>query len=156
MTTIAMDGKTVAADSLVCFGHERGRLPAKKLVVDGGYIYAVSGWSSLIRPLIEWHKAGGDPAAAPRAPKDGFWSLAVMVDGKWFLYSSEAPYPDEIGTPFAIGAGADHATGAMWAGKSAREAVELCCQHLTHTGGEVQVIDIESVLAAPAMAEAAE
>lgn len=144
MTTIATDGKIVAADTLGCYGSERINAEITKIRRRHGRIYAAAGYAALIDPLIEWHNAGADPDKAPKPPANQYWSILVIDGAKMLFFTSEVPYPDEVWPPFALGAGADHAMGAMWAGKPPDEAVKICCERLTHTGGSVQVVEIEA------------
>lgn len=150
MTTIATDGRTIAADGLRCCGNEPLSTSERKIVVEGGAIYALTGDYAVIRACIEWHKNGANPKEAPPhwdAP-DGGWTLIVIEQGpKLVAYRSRLPYPDPHPFPQAFGSGCDYAVGAMHAGASPRSAIEIASRLNVHTGGEIQVVDIAKALA---------
>lgn len=50
--------------------------------------------------------------------------------------------PHEVDLPFACGSGSDYAIGAMLAGKSPREAVELAAKKNSATGGKIMEMKI--------------
>lgn len=148
MTTIATDGKTIAADGLACMGDEPIQRDAVKIVVNGGRLYALAGTQALFPALIEWHHAGAKPADAP-AKTDGLrWSLLV-ADGPQSVvgYADHCPYADRVTFPFAFGSGQDFATGAMEAGATPAEAVAIACRRDIRSGGEIMVVDIAEALA---------
>lgn len=151
MTTIAYDGTTIAADGLMLSGTERVATRIKKIRVSGGRIYALSGLAAMLEPLIKWHAEGADPGTVPKATGDNSWSMIVLEHGKPLtLFTSGCQYPDEYseGYFFAIGSGQDYALGAMHAGKSAREAVEIAAKIDTSTGGEIMEINIAETFGA--------
>jgi hypothetical protein len=159
MTTIAIsaDGMSIAADGLSMngWGGVCG-LHCKKITHDGGKVYAVSGVMALIEPLVEWYKAGHDPKNTPVCTSDSKWSLIVRDDGQWYLCTSDAPYPDVMELPAAIGTGCDYALGAMYAGATTKEAVEIACRLDSRTGGTIQVVNIAEALGLAPVREAAE
>jgi ATP-dependent protease HslVU (ClpYQ) peptidase subunit len=61
----------------------------------------------------------------------------IATDGR-----SMAADGQSIDPPFAIGSGMDFALGAMDAGKSPAEAVEIACRRDPHSGGEVTSLSI--------------
>ncbi len=141
MTVIATDGKVMAADSLTTFGHERGRMAAKKLRAKDGRIFGVAGISGLIDDLVDWYvKTPRDPKEAPKAEGET-WSMLVMEsDGRMFHVHSSQCRPVEVAAPFAIGSGSEFALGAMLAGASPARAVEIACELSTACGLPVQQI----------------
>lgn len=146
MTTIATDGVTIAADSLSTMGHELSRHPATKIKVRDGRVYAYSGLTGMFDAIIEWHRTGANPKEVPPKNPQDTWTLLVC-DGKTVqLYHSEAPYPVQLRPPIAIGGGAEFATGAMDAGATPAQAVELAIARVTHSGPPVQVVNIREAL----------
>ena len=152
MTTIAIDHTSIAADGLGCIADEVIDADASKIEIvrESGQVvvYALSGPRAIRGPLIAWEQAG---ATVPDLPgglhSDLGWSfVAIKRDGTWF-YTSKCPYAVKVKTPFAIGAGADYATGMMHAGKTAEEAIRLIIERRlnVYTGGEVQVVNLAAV-----------
>lgn len=157
MTTIAYDGKTIAADGLSVSGTERRSSAARKVISAHGRIYAFTGLFALFPILVEWHAAGADPSETPEVRDEGGWTLIVIESvGPVKMYTRSVPYPEAIDADkFAVGSGQDYALGALHAGLSAKDAVEIAAKIDTNTGGEIIVLDIHETLA-PAFAQAAE
>jgi hypothetical protein len=143
MTVIAWDGRTVAADSLKCYGSSRAMAPVQKLRVRNGIVFAMTGSGPLFDPMIEWYLKGADPKAVPECGDEhkGTALIVFKPDGAAF-YKPSMPYPDEVSAPDAWGAGADFAIGAMEVGADAKTAVEAAIRREAYTGGPVQVIDL--------------
>ena len=68
--------------------------------------------------------------------------IVVDHDAAVWVVSYLCPYPCRDNPPCAWGTGADYATGAMLAGKTAMEAVAIAAQRDIYTGGGVQFIDL--------------
>jgi ATP-dependent protease HslVU (ClpYQ) peptidase subunit len=155
MSVVAVDGQQIAADGLMCMGQERVRHDFRKFQCRHGVIYAATGGSACADALIAWHQSGANAKDAPPSHGDrSSWSLLVIDRGdqgeiRMRYYSSSAPYPDIVRPPFAIGSGADFAQGAMHAGRSAREAVDIACKLSVWCGGEVRSVDIAEALGLP-------
>ena len=71
--------------------------------------------------------------------------IVVDTDGDVQALSYACPYAWKMAGPCAFGSGADFATGAMLAGKTAMEAVAIAAQCDIYTGGGVQFIDIHEM-----------
>jgi hypothetical protein len=134
LTTIAYDGRTLAADSLAtCHGGRVGVVV--KIAERNGVFAAGVGSSARCRAFLDWFRAGmtgfpppmGDESTAYLFPLDG---QVVVVDSLGLL--AERPW-----RYWAAGSGADYAIGAMEAGASAAEAVRIACLHDTSSGGEI-------------------
>ena len=151
MTTIAISDGFIVADGLRTWGSEiRGRAH-KKIRVVGSLIYAFTGLVPMQEPMIEWHRAGADPTKLPHGAADdkhGGWTLIVIDKDGIGKYTDGCPYLERFDPPIAFGAGQDYAIGAMLVGASAQHAVEAVASLCNHTGGEIQVVDIASVLGA--------
>lgn len=141
MTTIAWDGKTLAADKRTSFGSLHST--TSKLHSIGGCLVAGAGTTALIMEMIEWLKAGCDPKEFPAAQRDGkeCVSLLVIHPGGAVRQYENSPYPLVIENEFwAIGSGRDFATAAMHLGKTAKEAVEIAAIFDTATGNGVNTL----------------
>lgn len=148
MTTIAIDKNTIATDTLaVWFGEYRSPERENKMTLFntnnllGSIIVAVSGDACCVDSVKRWVSDGADPDKSPK----GEWLAIVISKRGIHLYTNNAPYPDKVDLPFAIGSGRSYAMGAMWAGADARKAVEIVADKLCHTGGEVHFIDYTSI-----------
>ena len=157
MTTIAIDALgNIAADGRATCGNEISRDDVDKIILTHGRIYALAGAGALTAPLIAWHHAGADPTKLPIC-KDCNWSLIVVDDNGIYCYNDRVPYAvaNAYEPPVAFGSGQDWALGAMLAGKSAKEAVEIACKVDINSGGKVMAVNIADTLA-PKLKEAAE
>ena len=143
MTTIACDGRILAADTMMTLGNER-IYGVQKIKVRDGRAYAISGIGAMLDPLIDWHVAGHVALDAPKLGGDETWSLLVInAVGKLSYFTNTAPYPLAVPAPFAMGSGQDYAMGMMkGAGKTAVQAVEFCCKQDLYTGGEVHAVNL--------------
>jgi hypothetical protein len=143
MTVICWDGASVAADSLECYGSCRAAKPVQKLRERGGYIFACTGTGAMFEPLIEWYLQGfKKDMIPPSGDSHKDTKLLVFKDGKAWVISPDLPHHAELHAPDAWGIAADMAIGAMEAGASAQQAVEICIKREVYVGGPVQVIDL--------------
>lgn len=145
MTTIAFDGRYLAADTLGVRGGNRVEQSLCKIQVSGGRAFATGGhWWAIRQYLIDWHAAGHPIADYPN-PR-GLDGCLVVVEGdtrQCKVFTHEAPYPDLEAAPVAFGTGGDIALGAMGAGLTAMEAVKLAMRWDLKTGGPIDFIDLE-------------
>lgn len=157
VTTIAYDGISLAAEGRSTVGNEIIREDVEKIKVIHGRVYGMVGAITLLDAAIEWHNSGADPAKLPPYPGEESWFLIVIDEHGLFCYSSKMPYArcNEFNIPTAFGSGDHFALGAMLAGKTAKEAVEIACKVDTQSGGRIRVINIAEALA-PKLKEAAE
>lgn len=150
MTTIATDGITIAADGQVHGGGERLRMNEAKVRVAHGRVYALAGTTAAMAPVMKWHADGADPEKAPKGLE---WTVVVIEpDGSAFTYHHDCLYPNVLTMPAAIGSGERFALGAMHAGKSPREAVEIAATLDINTGGTITEINIREALAGTVVA----
>lgn len=145
MTTIVTDGHTIAADGMRTWNGELRGLSFQKLTVRGNRIFAFTGSTPMMIPLIDWFEDGANPDKTP-AHEDPDWTMLIIDGDGMRKVSHVCTYPEWFDPPFALGAGADYALGAVWAGASPRDAIGLVSEHTNHTGGEIQVIRIADVV----------
>lgn len=141
MTVIAWDGKTLAADTLLTYGDVRttGYVKIKDI---GDCVYAITGKMNHFEPLMAWHRDGCIVADYPEECKDT--STLVVVDkrsGECMSYIC-SPYPCISEGVDAWGCGMVMAFGAMYAGASAAEAVQICIDHCDGVGGTVMSVTV--------------
>lgn len=146
MTTIACDGKSMAADGMVsCEGTVFGRNAVKVRRLNDGRIVGVCGSAYNIEPFSEWLNDGGDKPELP----DEFEALVLRPDGICLCYNNKCQsIVEEL--PTASGGGKDFALAALDAGCSPERAVEIACQRALGTGGKITVIHLEPPLRAVA------
>ncbi len=145
MTTIACDGKTVAADGLSCCGDERIETDTKKLIVDGQHIYGITGDYPIFDAAVKWYLEGAKPGEQPKASSEkngGGWSFLVFKPDHVVSFTDDMPYADTFPYPAAFGSGNDYAMGAMYAGKSSQEAVQIAAKLTITTGGIISVFNL--------------
>lgn len=145
MTTIATDGRTIAADGQASANGVRMSRTVKKIVVEEGAVYALCGASAMTRPAIEWIKSGAVPDKQPKGDEMG-WSMLVIKRDSALVYTSRSAYPDDVEYPLTMGSGGEIAKGAMVAGKSPESAVVIACDLDINSGGEIQVVNISEAL----------
>lgn len=138
MTTIAWDGKSLAADRLVVQGGAIV-LYRPKLVKAGtrGW-FAVTGDLADSQALLDYFDGGDRPTFSASA-------ALCWIDGELFEFD-EATIPIRYEKPdrvrLAIGSGAKWALAAMDFGADARDAVRYAAKRDTCTGGRIDVVHI--------------
>lgn len=136
MTTIATDGKTMAADgqvqdhtdTIVALDHR------KVFKLADGRIVGGAGNSFDVRSWIDWLEKGKEGECPVQSPQ--FSGLILNTDGSaiWVDHKGrEAPTP----VPCAIGSGLQFALGAMDAGASPSKAVAIARNRDVWTGGDI-------------------
>lgn len=150
MTTIAICERYVAADGRQCMGTEIIRDDAKKIRVHGNVIYITAGDAAAADAAIQWYRDGAKPGSQPVVSKDEVWRLIVVTARGdrpvVTMYCNDGPYGFDLPLPQAIGSGSSYALAALDLGHSARTAVECAARRDVFTGGDIQVVDIRSVL----------
>jgi hypothetical protein len=143
MTTVAFDGRYLAADTM---GHRSG-VPSNtltpKIAVRDGFAYAINGsWMPMINVLIEWHRAGAKFNEFPEIKTGGGMMIVELAMRRVWLVSGEVPAPDEEAAPITAGSGGDIALGALHAGKTAMEAVQIAAKCDIHTNDIIDFVDL--------------
>lgn len=146
MTTIAFDGRSIAAERMYVIGGTPLRGPSPKirrLVYKG--VPAVIGTSGTLEygmALMDWLEAGLPPGREPSLPADdddGASVLLATATGVYLFSNSLVGVP--IGAvKWATGSGANYALGAMAMGASAKKAVEVACTLDVYSGMGVDVL----------------
>lgn len=145
MTTIAYRDGVLAADRRACVGSRIASDSVTKLfpLADGSCL-AACGVLEKAMAFIDWLKAktageqvGGMPEIENQAD-----IVHLRADGT--LWIMENNHPWRLDTEFcAWGSGAEAALGALHAGLSAGEAVEIAQQVDIYSGGGVSVFTLE-------------
>lgn len=143
MTTIAFDGRYLAADTMGERGGNRSEHVGCKIHMRDGYVFAFGGyWGHWKTALIDWFLAGERDGKSPTRDVSGAM-LVINAVRELSVFTHEAPFPDPEVFPFAIGTGGDLAMGAMGVGANAMEAVKVAMRWDIRTGGMVDFIDLE-------------
>jgi hypothetical protein len=138
VTTIASDGKTVAADSLRVGGGEIIDATTPKLVIYQKMLFGFTGTMALFRPAVRWYELGAKPGEQPNVGDDkAHWSLYRFLPEGADRYCHDLPYPEMMPYPFSAGSGCDYAMGALHAGATPARAVEIAAKLDPNTGGKI-------------------
>jgi hypothetical protein len=153
MTTIAWDGRAVAADTLAVNGHIT-QAPVSKLRESacGRFVYGITGFSAWFDAWIRWYETfarDGNPAAPECAPKftgvdqdQGNFLVFDREFNRAWQFGCDLPYPQECFAPAAWGSGESYAMGAMKVGADAMRAVSVAIACDVWSGGDVVVIEL--------------
>ncbi len=147
MTTIAWDGKKIAADSQITYDSEAGgtrkhkcgnKLFRKTIVVDDvaeEVVMAVQGDASAANLFVEWFD--GTKKEMPEIFAYNPPDFTCLVWFKHGLYEYDAYCVGEKVTEkfYAIGSGAKAALGAMHMGADALQAVKIAAEVDPYTSG---------------------
>lgn len=155
MTTIAWDGKTIAADSQVTYESEAGghrkhrcgtKLFRKTVLLDGDaeeVIIATQGDASAANLFVQWFD--GTHKDAPEIFAYNPPDFTCLVWFRHGIYEYDAYcIGEKVVEPFyAIGSGAKAALGAMHMGADALRAVQIAALVDPYTAGPYQTEKLE-------------
>lgn len=136
MTTIATDGKTMAADGYVITATDTiVETEARKITrLKDGRIVGVAGRISDLYTLAKWLNNGMEG----ERPEFKSEALIIGKDGTFYVNTDLVPVPC-TGDFHAIGSGKDHALTAMDIGLFPHEAVKFAMKRDPFTGGMIVV-----------------
>jgi hypothetical protein len=154
MTTIAWDGKVVAADSRLTgpWYDDRRGLGIKLVKIGGGgpnanCIACFSGRGALAIKLARLLAEGTAVRDLPIVKEDECDLFVFRPNGEHLEVSRGGdPYPLKGYAPAALGSGQAFAMGAMLAGASAIEAVAIAIRLDEGSGGNIVAYSTESML----------
>lgn len=140
MTTVAFDGKTLAADTLISQDNCRFGQADKCFRLSNGYVFAAAGATALSYQFKDWIEGGMNPDSVPKLEDRPFEGI-LIIDGNAFeLTRFGELFPACV--PWAGGSGWQAAMVAMRLGKTATEAVELAASVDVYTGGPITTIKV--------------
>lgn len=146
MTTIAYDGKRLAADTQATTP-AGGVCPAdiRKLhyITHDGH-HAVVGVCGTLAHLGDLARAFLDGVTLTPC-RDAHGIVIVLLDGgthRAFVMDGHASGLEITGKAYAVGSGGDYALGAMLMGAGAERAVKVACSVDPGSGGDVQVMEL--------------
>ncbi len=143
MTTVAWDGKTMAADSLATDNWGMKEVVSNKIIVGKDFLLGCAGEHGQI---MRWFKALGSDISAEYLLNAGYADYrSGENDPSLILVCQSGAYRHVSGTFMktsrqyhAVGSGRDYALMAMRLGKTAAEAVALTMEFDNGTGGDIQ------------------
>jgi ATP-dependent protease HslVU (ClpYQ) peptidase subunit len=141
MTTVATDGKSMAADGLSLDGDGLicSLIIRKARRLKDGRVMGAAGNPFDLDALEQWLNEGGD---FPELQDDEEFDLLVLeTNGSVFSYAKLGRRSSEL-LPIAIGSGRELAVGAMEAGATPFEAVEIACKRHNGSGGKIIAFDL--------------
>ena len=140
MTTIACDGRVMAADGLSALDGDCivALNKSKMHRLKDGSIFGSAGNNGDRLNVLEWLQQGGKN---PRV--NHFVRLILKGDGRIVLLDVDLHTDNEIDAPAAVGSGGQLALGAMLPGASPKEAVAIAAQRDPHTGGKIALLSLK-------------
>lgn len=144
MTTVAWDGKSLAADRRVTAAGTVVTEWTKVHKRSDGALIGVAGEMCTGSEFVRWFFTNDSEAPMPElkakvSPDECAAIIIVDPDGEVRAYDRDGWHVVES-KRYAIGSGANLAQMAMRCGKSAARAVELAAEFDIYTGGEVDVV----------------
>lgn len=139
MTTVAFDGRTMAADKQMNTGGMKHPV-ARSKIRGGDYhgmpaVFGGAGTTVYSDAVIDWLMSGMPDEHKPEMPEapDSFTVVVATEAGVYEYIDSLRPIP--LGQiKWAFGTGAEYAFGAMDAGANAKRAVEIACGRDVNSG----------------------
>lgn len=139
MTTIAWDGKTLAADKQGTQGDKAAYTVTKVFRRKDGALIAAVDNIALGMGFIRWFLKGEKGKAPPLKVEDEWTALLVIrKDGTMERHEPEGWF--NIEGKFAAGSGKSLALLAMDLGATAEEAVKLASKYDVYTGSEIDTV----------------
>ena len=141
MTTIAWDGKALAADKRST--NNNLARTVTKITRVGKSLVGGAGDASQTEEMVAWLRRGAKVSDFPASQRDkeDWAAMLVIRPGGFIDLYERTPYPtryeDKI---FAIGSGRDFALAAMYLGKCASDAVEIASIFDAGSGNGVDVL----------------
>lgn len=157
MTTLAYKDGTIASDSRSTMDDyaigkcvKLYRVKSKVDPIKGDVIVGTAGHGSSSLLFVDWLEQGGDPSLHERGV-DEHAEFECLVLHKSGLYMADRlcrleKIEDEV---WAAGSGRHAALGAMYAGKSAVEAVRIAARIDPFTGGRVVSMSLRDEVRTP-------
>lgn len=135
MTTIATDGKTIAADTQQC-GSFITPVQTQKIWRVGNRLVGMTGNIEDYPLFLKWLKS---PKSEDK-PILGKHFEALVVGKLRVEVFCRSLLPVEVGAPAVVGSGSSFAMGAMLYGASPEEAVRVAIKLDPYTGGKVKCL----------------
>jgi ATP-dependent protease HslVU (ClpYQ) peptidase subunit len=147
LTIVAYKDGVLAGDKLNVHGSRYAMITKIRKI--NGELIGIAGPTILATLLFEWiekHKFQADLFPEGQKEKDGNICTVIRItkDKKIFIYeNSSTPWLCE-NEFYALGSGCEYAMGAMAAGATAKEAVEICGKWAPLCGVGTDVVTFDS------------
>jgi ATP-dependent protease HslVU (ClpYQ) peptidase subunit len=153
VTTVATDGKSMAADGRAVNG--RDTIVAENVLklhrVCDAHI-GFSGGEADGHAFVRWFMKMREKADyEPLKVADDFGALVLYDDGLVVLYDHELSRVT-VELPYAIGTGSQLALGAMLAGASPEQAVKIAASRDVWSGGAIRSVALDCIAKLEAVA----
>lgn len=145
MTTVVYKSGVMAADTRITLGgHVVSDAKQKIFKLPDGSVVGVAGGAAQFETFLEDISQMTNPIQYQNDELDSLEAILVK-NGSVFAFEGASGRFIELGEVevAAIGSGGDFAIGAMAAGASPAEAVEIAARYDAMTGGSVCVIEVE-------------
>lgn len=147
MTTIAADKAKMVSDSKITMENKGGDtaiLNCSKITVKGRAIIGTCGESYLGDEFIKWY---GTRKKKPACfGKNADFEALVLTEKGLYHYDEFLSGGRLDNQWFAVGSGSFAALGALHAGRTLEEAVEIACKVDNQSGLPLQVIALQTVV----------
>lgn len=137
MTTIATDGKSIAADTMISSSEELLGYAEKLFETKDGGLAGFAGSVCVLEQVKNWLQ--GHTENPPEFLNDTEFEGLILRKGRVF-YMNHHFIEIEYLSPNAVGSGASIALGAMLHGANPREAVQYAIERDLFTGGTVTIL----------------
>jgi len=142
MTIICYRDGVMAADTASFISRHEARIPGNTTKIyrlSDGSLFGGAGKSLDIQKVRDWIENGRHGPLPSDVDATCLW---VWGNGRPFIIDGN--YIEEFDGPFfAIGSGGSAALGAMWADKSAEEAVRIAMLVDPYCGGKIGILRLE-------------
>lgn len=146
MSTIAFDGKTMAADKQSTDNSIR-RSCSKIRRITSGELLAGCGPHGMVNVMMAWYENGADLTKYPAGQLDKEdWAILIVVNpatGKCVEYGKHPAIMEFDASPWAWGSGREFALAAMHCGYDATRAIGVAAHFDTNTGIGVDVFAVQ-------------
>ena len=144
MTTIAWDGKTLAADGQVTIGDSGIMTLKRQKIFKKVGIFDVLAFAGSLEPVDKFLAWARNPEEGE--PPEGEYTVIYAIGGNLAFSHMSTPIINAVtigkGEIDAWGSGSQFALGAMHAGKTAIQAVNIAIKCDAFTGGKVRSVRV--------------
>lgn len=142
MTVVVWDGRSLAVDSHSSDG--KAKTPATKVWLHRGCVRLTgAGHLASILEVKDWYERGGEVDEYPKCQQGPRQCVFIVMDRQAAWRFESSPHAIEMTGPFAYGAGAEFAYGALHMGATAEQAVEAAITYSPYCFGKPVVYSLE-------------
>lgn len=142
MTTVAFDGKTMAADTAMVVDGKKYRYSGKIKRLSNGCLAGFAGTISTGQVLMEWLVAADPKKKLEFTDEEDAEVILVTPTGDIMFCDRNGGMIWSDDKRVAIGTGGDIAFGALLAGATAEQAVKIAIERDPNSGFDVVSLDL--------------